>query len=397
MTECGLSEARSALSNGRHWIIPNVPFSTRCELGQLRSKKSIANNSSRRALDIGGLTFQAFTVDMKVTLRKKILLAGVCVVMGARLAVAETNSIPEALDSGAVTQNTVNAYLQIQAQLHDTQLAIEASRREIVAEAKRNSDALVARIQTLEGTITAQRAHELDLAQKNQDFLLMMGAAFGLIVLGAVLLMVYLQGRAMARAVELCAARPHELSPTNSHAAPALVGSAAVEQSNARLFSTVDALQQRILELEQGARATLAEKTPATVNGVHKTTESKQEDSADRDRDECVDNLLTEGQALLDAHEPDKALECFNAALGLESKHAEALVKKGGALEKLGKTDEAIACYDQAIEANSALTIAHLHKGGLFNRMARYDEALQCYEQALRTQEKKMPGEKVAA
>jgi tetratricopeptide (TPR) repeat protein len=84
-------------------------------------------------------------------------------------------------------------------------------------------------------------------------------------------------------------------------------------------------------------------------------------------------------------------------ALGLEPEHAEALVKKGGALEKLGRTDEAIACYDRAIAADETLTIAHLHKGGLFNRLARYDEALECYEQALRTQENKMPGEKVAA
>jgi tetratricopeptide (TPR) repeat protein len=334
---------------------------------------------------------------MKVTLRKKLLLAGACVALGARLVVAQTNSIPEALDSVAATQNAVNGYLQIQAQLHDTQLAIEASRREMLAEAKLNADALAARIQTLEGTIAAQRAHELDLAQKNQEFMLMMGAAFGLLVLAAVLVMVYLQGRAMARAVELCAARPQDFSLTNGHAAPALAAGAAVEQSNARLFSTVDALQRRILELEQGSRATLAEKTPATANGSHKITETKPEDSTDRDRDECVASLLAEGQALLDAHEPEKALECFNAALELEPKYAEALVKKGGALEKLGKTDEAIACYDLAIAANSALTIAHLHKGGLFNRMARYDEALQCYEQALRTQEKKMPGEKVAA
>ena len=78
-------------------------------------------------------------------------------------------------------------------------------------------------------------------------------------------------------------------------------------------------------------------------------------------------------------------------ALGLEPKHAEALVKKGGALEKLGRADEAIACYESAIEADGAMTIAYLHKGGLFNRLARYDEALQCYEQALQTHEKRAP------
>jgi tetratricopeptide (TPR) repeat protein len=362
-----------------------------------RSGDFIANNSSRQALDIGALAFQAFAVVMKIILLRNFLAVCACVALSARLAAAETNSVAAPLDMGVVTQNVVNGYLQIQAQLHDTQLAIEDSRREAADEAKRNTDTLTARIQTLEATIATQRASEVELAQKNQQFMLTMGAAFGLIVLGAVLFMVYLQGRAMARVVELCAARPQEFSLGNGHAAPSLVTSATVEQSNVRLFSTVDSLQKRILELEQGSRAMLAEKTPATMNGSHKISETKKKDPTASDREECVANLLTEGQALLDAHEPEKALECFDVALGLDSKHAEALVKKGGALEKLGRTDEAIACYDHAIEANRTLTIAHLHKGGLFNRMARYDEALQCYEEALRTQENKLPGGKAAA
>lgn len=332
---------------------------------------------------------------MKTILHKVVLLVCVSLALGARLNAAETNSIAVPLDMGVVTQNVVNGYLQIQAQLHDTQLAIEDSRREIAGEARRNAEALTARIQTLEETIATQRANEVELAQKNQQFTVMMAVAFGLIVVAAVIFMAYLQWRAVARVVELSAARPQDFLLGNGHAAPSLVTNATVEHSNARLFSTVDSLQQRILELEQGTRATLAEKTPATVNGAHKVSEPKKDNPATSDRDECVANLLTEGQALLDAHEPEKALECFDVALGFDAKHAEALVKKGGALEKLGRTDDAIACYDRAIEANSALTIAHLHKGGLFNRMARYDEALQCYEQALRTQEKK--GGKVAA
>jgi tetratricopeptide (TPR) repeat protein len=329
----------------------------------------------------------------------RIYFFAVCagVAVGAQTFAAETNSVPAPPDSGVVTQSAVNGYLQIQAQLHDAQLAIENSRREAAAEAKRNTDALTVRISTLEETIARQRANEAELAQKNQQFTVMMAGAFGLMVMAAVLFMAYLQWRAVARLVELSASRPQEFLPGGSHAAPPLVTNAAVENSNARLFGAVDSLQQRILELEQGSRATLAEKNPANANGAHKIPGDKIENSAASDRDECIANLLTEGQSLLDAHEPEKALECFDAALGLDAKHAEALVKKGGALEKLGKTDEAVACYDRAIEANSALTIAHLHKGGLFNRMARYDEALQCYEQALRTQEKKMPGEKVAA
>jgi tetratricopeptide (TPR) repeat protein len=106
------------------------------------------------------------------------------------------------------------------------------------------------------------------------------------------------------------------------------------------------------------------------------------------DQQKSVPDLLAEGQSLLNANQPEQALQCFEAALALEPGHAEALIKKGGALERLGRLDEAITCYDRAIEADGSMTIAYLHKGGLFNRMARYDEAMQCYEKALQTQGK---------
>jgi tetratricopeptide (TPR) repeat protein len=288
------------------------------------------------------------------------------------------------------TQSVVNGYLQIQAQLHDAQLAIDDSR----AESKHTADALTARIQSLEDALATQRANEVAMAQKNQQFTMLLAVGFGLLVVAAVLFMAYLQWRAVARLVELTALRPPEFS---ARVASPLVSSVAVEQSNARLSGAVELLQKKILELEHSARAPLAGKTPAATNGSHKKPDPKNANLTASDRAECVANLLTEGQSLLDAQQPEKALECFEVALGLEPKHAEALVKKGGALEKLGRNDEAIVCYDRAIAADGSLTIALLHKGGLFNRLARYDEALQCYEQALRTQEKKMPEEKIAA
>jgi tetratricopeptide (TPR) repeat protein len=323
----------------------------------------------------------------------------ICAVMifGPPTFAADSNSTSQPSPSDTVTQNVVNGYLQIQAQLHDTQMAIEDSRREAIAESKRDADALTARIQTLEANLATQRANDVEMGQKNQQVTLMLAIAFGLIVVAAVLFMAYVQWRAVARLVELSTLRPQEFSFGTGRAAPPLVSNAAVEQSTARLTGAVDLLQKRILELEHSVRSTLVEEIPATQNGAHTNLDPKNESSTPGDRAECVANLLAEGQSLLDAHAPERALECFEVALGLEPEHAEALVKKGGALEKLGRTDEAIACYDRAIAADGMLTIAHLHKGGLFNRLARYDEALQCYEQALRTQEKKMPGEKIAA
>ena len=325
-------------------------------------------------------------------------LSWVCagLLAGPVLFAADTNSVSATMVSETITQNMVNGYLQIQAQLHDAQLAIEKNREEAAAAAKRNEDALAARIQALENNLAAQHASDVELAQKNQQVTLLLAGAFGLIVVAAVLFMAYLQWRAVARLVELSARRSPEFAFGTPGVAP-LVSNGVVAQSNARLSGAVETLRQRILELEQSVRPPLTEKNPAAANGSHKNGGSRNGHPVAGDRDECIASLLAEGQTLLDAQEPARSLECFEVALGLEPRHAEALVKKGGALEKLGRTDEAIACYDQAIAADGALTIAHLHKGGLFNRLARYDEALQCYEQALRTQETKMPGEKIAA
>jgi tetratricopeptide (TPR) repeat protein len=269
--------------------------------------------------------------------------------------------------------------LQIQAQLHDAQLAIQESRRESVAAAARNAEVMTTRIQQLEATLAAQRAREMEQSLKNHQSILRMAIVSGLVVLAAVLFGAYLQWRAVARLVALSPA-PSSLFLDGPDHRPALGATAAVGHSNARLFSAVDSLQQRIRELELVSRAALLETPPAGA--------------AAEGHDESLARLLEEGQRLMDAQELEMALDCFNQVLGRHPKHPEALVKKGSALEKLGRTEEAMACYDLALEANPALTLAHLNKGGLFNRLSRYEEALKCYEEALRTQEKKGPGEK---
>jgi tetratricopeptide (TPR) repeat protein len=345
------------------------------------------------ALDIGACAFQAFSVAMKFMSRIKIFLVCAGLVLGAKLFAAQTNSIAPPSPADASAQNAANGYLQIQQQLHDTQVALENNRAEAAAAAQRNADAMAARLQALEQNIDAQRKSDIESAQKAQELMLSLVAAFGSAGLAIMLLMVYFQWRVVRRLVDLPTMQPQLLAGGQS---PSLIGNATVGESNAKLFGAVDQLQKRILELEQSSRGVLAEKNPPATNGSHKISETVSEaksemkngDSTAKDREECVANLIVEGQALMDANNAEKALDCFDVALGLDAKHVEALVKKGGALEKLGRTDEAIKCYDRAIEANHSATIAYLQKGGLFNRLARYDEALQCYEMALRTQEK---------
>ena len=133
-------------------------------------------------------------------------------VLGAPVFAGETNSISSPAASDLATQSVVNGYLQIQAQLHDTQLAIEKNREEAAAAEKRDADAMAARLQKLEDNLAVQRAADNEMAQKNLQMTLILAVAFGLIVVAAVLFMAYLQWRAVARLVELSARRPPEIS-----------------------------------------------------------------------------------------------------------------------------------------------------------------------------------------
>jgi tetratricopeptide (TPR) repeat protein len=294
-------------------------------------------------------------------------------------------------------QDTLNAFLQIQDQLHNTQLLIESNRVAAAAEAQRNAAEMAARIQVLEQTVATQRANEIEATQKAQRLTLILASVFGVVGLAAVLFMAYFQWRAVTRLVELSKLQP--ASPALAERDPAAMlsagepdapGRAAVKFSNARLFNVVERLEQRLLELEHTAHATLTGTASPAVSPHNG-------ESALSDQDRQIAGLLTEGQAFLNDDEPEKALECFDQALTLDPKSAETLIKRAGALEKLNRFEEAIACYDDAIAADGSMTIAYLHKGGLFNRMSRYEEALQCYEHALHTHDQRSAGVKTAA
>ena len=341
---------------------------------------------------------------MRATFRFTFLILCTCCIFGVGLdqsiVAGETNSadLPPRQAGDKIAQDTLNAFLQIQEQIHSTQLLIESNRVVAAGEAQRNAAEMTARIQVLEQTVATQRASEIEATQKAQRLTLILAGVFGAVGLAAALFMAYFQWRAVTRLVELSRPRPVALALDKPGASPLLSageapagpGRAAVESSNARLFNVVEQLEQRLLELEHTARAPLAEPASPTVaphNGAPAPT----------DRDRRMAGLLTEGQSYLNDNEPEKALECFDQALSLDPRSAETLIKRAGALEKLNRFEEAISCYDDAIAADGSMTIAYLHKGGLFNRMSRYEEALQCYEHALHTHDQRTAGVKTAA
>jgi len=327
-----------------------------------------------------------------------ILNAGGCLglllaVSARGFAAADTNSPPAEADASAASasnttsDDVLRAYLQLQEQIHATQLAIERNRQETETAAARNADALASRLQFVEKSLadlSAQRVNELKDIQRENHTLLIVVGAFAALGFLAVLFTAYFQWRAVNRLMEISPALPagRALGPPPAVAALGdgenqLVSLGPAGQSNVRLLGALERLEKRILELEHGTASPPANGAPASDNpgAAGQAAQSS--------------SLLGKGQSLLNLDKADEAIACFDEVLAADPDNAEALVKKGTALERLRKPQEAIECYDRAIAADSSMTIAYLYKGGLYNRLERFNEALECYEKALRTQEKR--------
>lgn len=302
----------------------------------------------------------------------------------------------QAAEVGAETSTNSNdalrSYLQLQEQLHATQLALERNRQESEALAAKNAEAVAAKFKTIEEAMKTQRLTELDEMQKtlqsNNRLMLIVGGSIAGVGFFVLLVTGYLQWRSVNRLAEVSAqvqtSRIALPAATGSPAAAQLLGEGETGQANGRLFGALTQLEKRILELEHTAH--LASDAKALTTGTGTNGSAQHDLSTPQAAHDSV--LLAKGQSLLDMDKADEALGCFEEILKAEPNHGEALVKKGLALEALQRPDEALACYDQAIAANADLTIAYLQKGGLFNRLERYEEALQCYELALHAQEK---------
>ena len=314
--------------------------------------------------------------------------------------------VPAGKSDETNSQDMLRAYLQVQEQLHATQLAIERSRKEADTAATETTRVFASRLQAIEQTLALQRTQELEVMQNSNKVMLIVAGLFAVLGFLAMLFMAYFQWRTISRLAEISAALPvaHAFGPGLPLAALGVGDSPEVtvgpaERSSRQLLGALEQLEKRIHQLEHNPIPPLHESVspaqatatpPTSPNGEHSaeaTAESAATPEAER-----ITMLLGKGQSLLNLDQAEEALACFDQVLTLEPNHAEALVKKGAALERLRKLDEAVACYDRAIAADSSMTVAYLYKGGLFNRMERFGEALECYEKALHTQETRSAG-----
>ena len=315
-----------------------------------------------------------------------------------------TNAVAAAARAEAAqSEEMLRSYLQLQEQLHATQLAIEQNQREAREAAARSAEALDARLQILEHAVNSQRIQQLETMQSSNRVMVIVAGSFAVIGFVAMLVMAYFQWRTVNGLAQLSTVLPvsRALGPGPALAAigpgdTPLMAAGPAEQSSIRLTGALEQLEKRIFELEHtnsgGTDLSHSEEASgAQSNGNGQSPGPTGSDSAEPPPVTTrIEFLLGKGQSMLNLDKAQEAMECFDEALSLQSAHAEALVKKGMALERLQRLDEAIQCYDRAIAADGAMTIAYLHKGGLCNRLERYTEALTCYEQALRSQEKRI-------
>ena len=67
-----------------------------------------------------------------------------------------------------------------------------------------------------------------------------------------------------------------------------------------------------------------------------------------------------------------------------EELEADELSNKGVTLDALGRTDEALACYDQALKINPRYAEAWSNKGNALGALGRTEEVIACYNEALK-------------
>jgi len=289
----------------------------------------------------------------------------------------DTNAAPADISA----QDFLRASLQIQEQLHATQLAIEKNRQEAAAAASSNSMLLEERLRLMEKTVANEHLEQLSGIEHSERTILMAAGGFAVIGFLVLLLASFLQWTAVNR---LAAYSSHGLGASEAH----LPSAQSLEQSNSRFLGLIERLEHRFNELEASIKPPniLPESSLESGESSRPVAESSSleiSQNAASGKPDAINLLLSKSQTLLKLDKPEAAIGCLDEALALDPGNADALVKKGAALERMQLFDQAIQCYDHAIAQDNSMTMAYLFKAGILNRMERHTEALACYEQVL--------------
>src|SRR5690348_13518110 len=106
---------------------------------------------------------------MQVMFRLSFFLLIVLALSASSPATAAENSASANRSEETNSQEALRAYLQLQEQLHATQLLLEQNRKEARNAAAQTADALDKRLQTIEAALSMQRSRELEVMQNSNQ------------------------------------------------------------------------------------------------------------------------------------------------------------------------------------------------------------------------------------
>jgi len=96
-----------------------------------------------------------------------------------------------------------------------------------------------------------------------------------------------------------------------------------------------------------------------------------------------ADAWYNKGVSLADLGRRDEAIHCYDRTLEIDPRYAKAWYNKGNSLDNLGRREEAIRCYDRALEIDPRDAKAWYNKGVSLDNLGRREEAIRCYDRAL--------------
>jgi tetratricopeptide (TPR) repeat protein len=103
----------------------------------------------------------------------------------------------------------------------------------------------------------------------------------------------------------------------------------------------------------------------------------------EKESSDTIETAVKAGWELLEADNPQAALDTFDRALEGEENLYRAWVGRGDSLVHLNRLEEGIAAYDRALAIKPDYSTAWSHKGDVLYDLQRIDEALSSWEKAL--------------
>jgi len=356
-------------------------------------------------------------------IRFALLLALVCATVHREAFAA--NSAPNVTPTGRTEETNstdlLRAYLQLQEQMHATQMAIERNRQEADQAATRAAEGLNGRLKAIEDSLAAQRNGELQAVQNSNHSMLMLAGMFATVALVAMLVMAVFQWRTVNRLAEISATasaggfafssgRPvAALGPGESHSvtiAPA-EQTRSGEGSSVGLLNAVERLEKRVNELEHTAQPPLqdgkaeagpvASDTGTDVESHETKTETASTASTgttpvpELGKNEGLENGADDetSRGNLSANGPGKT-DSEHAThvpaeppASTEAGRITGLLGKGQSLLNVDKAEEALACFDEVLMLDARNAEALVKKGTALERLRKLDEAIECYDRAI--------------